>query len=295
MMKALKNILVIVDKPKHEQGALRRALRLQAQTGANLHLKSFIYHAHVANGNAFTAKQRTTIRRGLLGQQHDWLMTQGTAASDTGEITREVVWASDIAAWVASYVKKHPQDIVVKAVNHTESLIHTPLDWEMLRTCPTSLLLCAGLPQKTKPRILAAIDMNNNKGKQKKLNKKVLGAAAYFAKINAAELHCVYTVEISEVLSDLGIIQPRKHARDVRAQILPELEALLEPYGVPTSRIHMPVGKVGRTVSKVASKIKAELLVLGTSGRSGVGALVLGNSAEKVLQKSHCEVLAIKL
>ncbi len=294
-MKALKNILVVVDKPKHEQGALRRALSLQAQTGATLHLKSFIYHAHVSSGNAFTTSQRSSIRRDLMGQRHDWLMTQCNAASDTGEITREVVWASDIAAWVANYVTKHPQDLVIKAVNHTESLIHTPLDWEMLRTCPGPLLLCAGLPQKTKPRILAAIDMNNNKGKQKKLNKKVLAAAAYFAKLNAAELHCVYTVEISEVLRDLGIIEPRSHAREVKARIMPELEMFLEPYGVPASRIHMPVGKVGRTVSKVASKVQAQLLVLGTSGRSGVGALVLGNSAEKVLQKSHCEVLAMKL
>jgi len=294
-MKALKDILVIVDKPKHEQGALRRALRLQAQTGANLHLKTFIYHAHVASGNAFTAKQRSSIRRGLMEQQHDWLMTQGNAASGTGEITREVVWTSDIAVWIDYYVTKHPQDLVIKAVNHTESLIHTPLDWELLRTCPAPLLLCAGLPQKTRPRILAAIDMNRNKGKQKKLNKKVLSAAAYFAKINAAELHCVYTVEISQVLKDLGIIEPKSHAREVRKQILPELEALLEPFGVPSSRIHMPVGKVGKTVSKVASKIGAELLVLGTSGRSGVGALVLGNSAEKVLQKSHCEILAVKL
>ena len=294
-MKALKNILVIVDKPKHEQGALRRALRLQAQTGADLHLKAFIYHAHVANGNAFTAKQRSSIRRGLMEQQHDWLMTQGVAATGTGEITREVVWASDIAAWTDNYVVKHPQDLVIKAVNHTESLIHTPLDWELLRTCPAPLLLCAGLPQKTRPRILAAIDMNRNKGRQKKLNKKVLSAAARFAKINAAEMHCVYTVEISQVLKDLGIIEPKSHAREVRKQILPELEELLEPFGVPANRIHMPVGKVGKTVSKVASKINAQLLVLGTSGRSGVGALVLGNSAEKVLQKSHCEILAIKL
>jgi len=294
-MKALKNILVIVDKPKHEQGALRRALRLQAQTGANLHLKSFIYHAHVASGNAFTTKQRSNIRRGLMEQQHDWLMTQGNSASDTGEITREVVWSSDIAAWTDNYLSKHPQDLVVKGVNKTESIIHTPLDWELLRTCPAPLLLCAGLPQKTKPRILAAIDMNRNKGRQKKLNKKVLSAAAQFAKINSAELHCVYTIEISQVLKDLGIIQPRIHAREVKKQVLPELEAILEPFGVPANRIHMPVGKVGKTVSKIASKINAQLLVLGTSGRSGVGALVLGNSAEKVLQKSHCEILAIKL
>jgi len=294
-MKALKNILVIVDKPKHEQGALRRALRLQAQTGADLHLKAFIYHAHVASGNAFTSKQRTSIRRGLMEQQHDWLMTQGTPATDTGDITREVVWSSDIAGWVEKFVTKTPQDLVIKAVNHTESLIHMPLDWELLRTCPAPLLLCAGLPQKTKPRILAAIDMNRNKGKQKRLNKKVLNAAAQFAKINAAELHCVYTVEISQVLKDLGIINPKAHAREVRKQILPELEALLEPYGVSANRIHMPVGKVGKTVSKIASKINAQLLVLGTSGRSGVGALVLGNSAEKVLQKSHCEILAVKL
>ena len=119
--------------------------------------------------------------------------------------------------------------------------------------------------------------------------------AAYFANTKNAELHCVYTVEISQVLKDLDMINPKSHARVVREQIMPELEEFLAPYGVPADRIHMPVGKVGKTVSKIASQIRAELLVLGTSRRSGVGALVVGNSAEKVLRKSHCEVLAIKL
>ncbi|MBV1907060.1 MAG: universal stress protein [Pseudomonadales bacterium] len=294
-MKAVKNILVIADKPKHEQRALHRALDLQKQTGANLNIKAFVFDSHVANGNAFAGKQRSKIKHELIAKHNEWLNSLLKDIDTCGEVTKEVIWVSDIAKWVARHVSDSPQNLVVKSVNHTESLTHTPLDWDILRTCSAPVLLCTDIAQKTKPRVLAAIDMSRHKGKRKKLNKKVLNMAAYFANTKNAELHCVYTVEISQVLKDLDMINPKSHARVVREQIMPELEEFLAPYGVPADRIHMPVGKVGKTVSKIASQIRAELLVLGTSRRSGVGALVVGNSAEKVLRKSHCEVLAIKL
>jgi nucleotide-binding universal stress UspA family protein len=37
-----------------------------------------------------------------------------------------------------------------------------------------------------------------------------------------------------------------------------------------------------------------DLIVMGTVGRSGISGLFIGNTAEKVLQKVDCSVLAVK-
>ena len=55
----------------------------------------------------------------------------------------------------------------------------------------------------------------------------------------------------------------------------------------------MPVGKVGQMVAATARKIDADMLVVGTCARRGAGGLVLGNSAERILTKAPCDVLAV--
>ena len=48
------------------------------------------------------------------------------------------------------------------------------------------------------------------------------------------------------------------------------------------------------SISEIAEKIKAELVVLGTIGRTGLSAAFLGNTAEHVIGRLNCDVLAIK-
>ena len=47
-------------------------------------------------------------------------------------------------------------------------------------------------------------------------------------------------------------------------------------------------------ISSVACDIKAELVILGTVGRSGLGLTLLGNTAEQVIDKLDCDLLALK-
>ncbi len=48
-------------------------------------------------------------------------------------------------------------------------------------------------------------------------------------------------------------------------------------------------------VASRAAKVRAQLVVIGTVGRKGVRARLLGNTAEKVLLHLKTDVLAIKL
>jgi nucleotide-binding universal stress UspA family protein len=63
------------------------------------------------------------------------------------------------------------------------------------------------------------------------------------------------------------------------------------------SRVHLrPVVRVGETVREIldeAASVKADLLTLGTHGRSGFERLVLGSVTEKLLRKAGCPVLTV--
>ncbi len=299
-MKNPRSVLVVLDKPKHPQVALAEARRIQAAVpSAQLRLVSFVWHAIAEQKEVYDAHQRRALKREILRTREAWLRNlvrdQGLLAAP---VSIEAVWTAGIAAWVAEHSGE--ADLVLKSVHRSNALLHTPLDWELIRTCPKPLLLVGG-PEGRRRRkatrgandVIATVDLRHRDRKHQTLNLKVLDAAARFADLRGGKLHCVAVVEFSEVLSDLEMIDPRKVRRQAVEASAEYLAAMLEPYQIPNSRVHRPAGKVGHMVAATARKTGAGLVVVGSAARRGLGARVLGNSAEKILDRSPADVLVV--
>ena len=82
---------------------------------------------------------------------------------------------------------------------------------------------------------------------------------------------------------------------DVQAQVLAHLTALVAPaddVGIVTE-VGVTTGSVVRQILARAADVKADLMVLGTHGRTGFDRLALGSVAEKVLRKASCTVMTV--
>jgi universal stress protein E len=290
-----KRILVVIDKPKHEPTALERGLALQAKTHAHLHLAAFAYHPMYDQQDVFDVHQRRAMRKEIVRQRTEWLRDQVRDAQGLFKnLALEVVWAKDIAEWVTNRVTEYGDDLVVKSIHQSQTLLHTPLDWQLLRLCPAPVLLCTSSPWRRKPRVLAALDLRVDDRAHETLNRKVLEAAHAFVELHGGELHCVYSVDVPKVLSELNIPDPRGFQQESTVQARARLAELAAPYRVPAERLHVPMGKVGHAVNRLSTRLKADLLVMGTTARRGLTATVIGNSAERVLTRARCDVLALK-
>jgi universal stress protein E len=293
-MTDIKSALVVMAKPKHTQVAFTRAQEIQRAAGAHLRLVSFCWNAMCEQADVFDLTQRRAMKKEIMRAREEWLRDQVLDAGlGSADVSIEVRWTNDIAGWVSAHALQGECDLVLKSVHHSESLIHTPLDWELLRQCPVPLYIAATRKRKPTGNILAALDFRHTDKKHQALNLRVLETAHRFAELSNAKLHCVNVVEFSQVLSDLDLIDTRKIRRQAMDSNRALMEALLEPFGVAKSRTHMPLGKVGQMVAATARKIKADLLVTGTSARRGAGVVLLGNSAERILSKVPCDVLAV--
>ena len=60
------------------------------------------------------------------------------------------------------------------------------------------------------------------------------------------------------------------------------------------SRVHFLKGQPEKVIPALADKKRVELIVMGTLARTGVSGLFIGNTAEKILTKVDCSVLALK-
>lgn len=291
----LDRILVIVDKPKHRQVAIERAAELARLSGAHLDLVAFVHSPIYGQSDSYDRDERQTIRKALMNERQAFLagLVEAHDITDLKHRTR-VVWTVEIGEWVAANAPSMNADLVIKSAHRSRTIIHTPTDWQLLRTCPVPLLLAVARKFPARARILATLDLRRDDAAHKRLNSRVMTAAASMAKLFGAETHCCFVIEQSDILVDLDVIDGDSHQRRIEAKARPLMQALAAPHQVAEGNQHMPTGKVGQAVNSVADRIKAKLIVLGTTARRGVKGMVLGNSAEKVLARVQCDVLALR-
>jgi nucleotide-binding universal stress UspA family protein len=287
----LSSIMTILDKPKHEQFALRRALELQKMTNAHLDLVSFFWNAMVEDHHSFDKAQISKLRDGLIDDRYQWM--HDLTAKLTGDFSLRPIWTDNIPHWVEGDVAEKQPDLVIKTVNKSKTLTHTPTDWMLLEKCTAPLLLTSNKPHKPSGVVLAAIDLRHTDTQHRRLNCKVLDTAFHYAEMTGGKVHCVYAIEISNVLRDLDLVDTRASKKQALERITPELERLLKPYHLPKSRVHLPVGKAGKVLAQVSRQLKADLLVLGSNSHRIKQWAGIGNSAQRILTRAVCDVLAV--
>lgn len=60
------------------------------------------------------------------------------------------------------------------------------------------------------------------------------------------------------------------------------------------AQTYLPKGNVHEQIPALAKEIEADLIVMGTVGRTGVPGFIMGNTAEETLNQIDCSVLSIK-
>ena len=71
------------------------------------------------------------------------------------------------------------------------------------------------------------------------------------------------------------------------------MKALRQKFGIDEDHTHVREGFPEEVIPEVAKEIEAELVILGTVGRTGLSAALLGNTAEHVISKLSCNLLAL--
>lgn len=77
-----------------------------------------------------------------------------------------------------------------------------------------------------------------------------------------------------------------------RRQLLPQAESL-QRAGIP---VHPQVaeGRAADAILRAADELKADLIVMGTHGRTGLGRMLIGSVTEQVLRRAACPVYVVR-
>lgn len=136
--------------------------------------------------------------------------------------------------------------------------------------------------------ILVAIDLSEDSAQ-------VTGRAMAVAANNQAEVHIVHVIEPlsfaygGDIPMDFSGIQDEIHQ-----QAKQQLTRFADGLGIAQQRQHLLLGKPEVEIHATAEDIGADLIVLGSHGRSGL-ALLMGSTANGVLHGAKCDVLAVRV
>jgi universal stress protein E len=69
---------------------------------------------------------------------------------------------------------------------------------------------------------------------------------------------------------------------------------MLGEYDMPVENIHIKAGPAAKVIPSMASKKAAGLVIMGSIGRKGLKAKLMGNTAESVLALLKTDILVIQ-
>lgn len=117
-----------------------------------------------------------------------------------------------------------------------------------------------------------------------------LQLAAALARDYHARLVILHIIPRTIVAFGEGVIPPEPEV--IREEAQAQLDGLRVPGGLPAER-RLTEGDPAEVILRVARETPADLVVMGTHGRTGLGRVLMGSVAEQVVRKAPCPVLTV--
>lgn len=171
-------------------------------------------------------------------------------------------------------------------------------DWELLRASPVPVLLVKSSRPYRKPVILAALDPTHAFAKPAALDNEILRFSATLADALHGAMHAVHAyVPVPANLPPALLSKPGELEKTLAAAesaAFDSLSKVAKPLGISATRLHV----VGRhpidAVLEVATETSSQIVTLGSISRSGVDRVLIGNTAEALIDQLDCDVLVVK-
>lgn len=203
-------------------------------------------------------------------------------------------------------------DLVMKAASGYKSFkdrLFGNIAVKLLRECPRPVLILKPSERRSFQKIFVAVDPENvNKetteieNNSNPLYRDLLDMSITMARMNKSHLsifHSWFLPGETLLASGRTRIDPEKlnHMKKMAEKIQKrKINALVGDYDL--SDIHHSIvvrkGDPYQTIIDYVDKNDIDLIVMGTIGRSGLSGLLIGNTAERVIDRVNCSVLAIK-
>lgn len=298
-MRRFKNLLVGVDLscgdrfvgeepslPNAE--AIRRALWLAELNQARV---TFFCALDISPKAQSLLKETHGIESHVIDDAKQALAKIVNYARDQGVVAESKIVFGKSWLELIRQVLRNQHDMVVVGTRHQGTLERHFLGGtgvKLLRKCPCPVWVTMPLLGQAFESVVVAHDL-------RPVGDLAMDLGSDIASLNEATLHVVHAVEYAELdylLPVVVVTEKVDDYRDAATQYIAQQIAELQMS--QSSNIEISTDPPEVAILKAIERHKADLLVIGTIGRSGISGMFTGATAERLLPQISCSVLAVK-
>jgi universal stress protein E len=296
----INHILVILDSEHPEQYAFDKALSLAEAVKADIKIIASCYESYCEVSSSLELETKHKIKSALINNCELWLESFAKEAeSKEINVTFEAHWQKNLHNAVMASMNTKNFDLVIKGTHPHNGIvdrIFTHSDWNILRHCPAPVLLVKSSKPWANNRILASIDATSHDKGHRLINDNILDFAEHLADHFSTDLHLVNSYPMVALAFAMvpEVTAPDDIQKYITQQHRTECERYAHKYSINDDHIHITEGDPDDVLEIMAKEIEADLVVIGTIGREGISGVLLGNTAERIVDRVSADVLVIK-
>jgi universal stress protein E len=295
-MEPFKSILVDVDATAPVHPAFERAVRLARRTGARLTITDVM---------TVPAYARRYLPAGLeeemVSQRRQQLSRLAHAVTEVRTEAKLLVGRPGTV--LIQEVLRSNHDLLMRS--HARDLTAAgsrpfgAVDMQLLRRCPCPVFLVQHGALQQHPQIVGAVNASTEEASERTLNVKIVELTLLMTELEEGVPMLV------QAWAPFAERMVRSHSSDdafaayvenVRQRTAADLSRLAQSFGDRPSGVQT-IHRRGEPDDVIPEFVVAhaiDLIVMGTVARTGIAGLLMGNTAERVLRKLPCSVLAVK-
>jgi len=297
-MRPIRRILVAVKDPGAiALPAVAKAARIALACGAHLEL----FHALKASiwANNPTAYE-TALQDLHHTQRQDFVQRLDRIAARLRlhgiKVSTAVEYDYPASDAIVRRAQEISADLIVAGRSNNGRLARLT-DWELLRKSPMPVLLVKRSGPYRHPNVLAAVDPCHAHAKPGELDAEILNVAEQLTQALRGKLHAVHAYAPIVMGSAAVSVNDAVAARlegIASADARSEFERLLAARSIPQQHRYLVGDFPAKAINAVARRVHAQIVVMGGLSRSGLERLIIGNTAEKLMDELPCDILVIK-
>jgi universal stress protein E len=170
-------------------------------------------------------------------------------------------------------------------------------DWELVRSSPVPVLLVKNPHPYRRCAVLAAIDPSHEHAKPRQLDKGILQVGKKLSVALRGSLHAVHAYSRFPVgLPPEGMTPGTLEAMQEDAERTAQLRfsRSLRSARIARSRQYLIARPPIEAIAEASRNSHCEMVVMGAISRSGYKRLLIGNTAEQILDALTCDIMVIK-
>lgn len=303
-MNRFKNILVVANHEGDNHAIFERAAALTKSNDGRLTIFEAVSEPSRRMQFPGQSMTQADIQEVVLKQRQEQLTELVAPLRRAIENVRVVVRSGISYIEVIRQVLQDKHDLVMVMSEDRSGIWRSALGstvQHLMRKCPCPIWVLKPSHHEQYKNIVAAVDPDSINVERDALNKTIMELATSMAQFERSELHIVHVWDYwgeNALRAYRGISNQviDRWVAEMNAARWKQLSNLLTQYSRKSIKykVHFSKGIPGKLIPEIVGQNQIDLIVMGTLCRTGIEGYFIGNTAENILQKVDCSILAVK-